>query len=156
MRTLTRRSLLQASCLFLLQPLAACGKTNKTMKNGIVLDVVLYSFIDRPIFDIYLNGTDIGVAGPYGGTSIVTEVSIPYGKQSLSWRLDGPKGMAGNGDAAALKNEVIIHPGQISHDTFYMGVYLYPDNTAEVTFSKHIPGNSKRGEAIFKEKKNGK
>lgn len=149
MPKLTRRSLLHASCLLLLQPLSAGGKTNIAMKNGIALDVVLYSFFNRPIFDIHLNGTNIGVAGAYGGTSIVTEVSIPYGKQYLSWRLDGPEGMAGNGDSVAMKNIILIQPDQIPKNTLYMGVYLYPDNTAEVRFSQHIPGNSKRGEAIF-------
>ena len=152
----TRRDMLQASCLFMLQPLAACGKTRNNMENETVLDVVLYSFINRPIIDIYLNGTDIGVAGPLGGTSVITEVKIPFGAQRLSWRLDGPEGTPGNGEQLSIKNKLVVNSDQIPKGTFYMGVYLYPDYTAELTFSKFIPGNSKRGEAIFDELKNGK
>lgn len=147
--------MLQASCLFMLQPLAACGKNQNSMEKGTVLDVVLYSFINRPIIDIHLNDTDIGVAGPLGGTSVITEVRIPFGKQKLSWRLDGPQGTPGNGDHISIRNKLVILPDQIPKGAFYMGVYLYPDYTAELAFSKFIPGNSKRGEAIFNELKNG-
>lgn len=126
------------------------------MGNGTVLDVVLYSFIPRPIFDIFLSGNDLGVADPYGGTSIVTSVPLRYGQQTLTWRLDGPEGTPGNGDTVKLKNTIEIKPEQIRENTYYMGIYLYPDSTAEVVFTEHIPGNSKRGEAIYKELKNGK
>lgn len=145
MATLTRRQVLQASCLLMLPTLSACGKS-----GGTVLDVVLYSFIPRPIFDIFLSGHPLGVASPYGGTSIVTSVWLPYGAQKLTWRLDGPEGTEGNGDTVSLKNSIVIQPQQIPKDSIYMGIYLYPDNTAEVVFSKHIPGNSKRGESILK------
>lgn len=126
------------------------------MQKGTVLDVVLYSFIPRPIFDIFLSGTDLGLAAPYRGTSVVTGVRLPYGVQKLTWRLDGPEGTPGNGDTVTLKNTIVIQPEQIPEDTYYMGIYLYPDSTAEVVFTKYIPGNSKRGEAILREMKNGK
>ncbi len=126
------------------------------MKSEIQIDVVLYSFLDRHIFNIYLNGETLGVASKFGSTSVVTGVTVPMGEQKLSWRLDGPKGMARNGETVIMKNKVILKASDIPGNAHYMGVYLYPDETVEFTFTEYMPRNSARGEAIFEAlKKNG-
>jgi hypothetical protein len=146
-----RRLILNLVGLSLLQPLAACGKSGIIMKKEITITVVLYSFLDRPIFDIHLNGSDIGVSGPYGTTSMVTGVEVPMGEQKLTWRLGGPKGRPRNGETVALKNKVVISPSDIPSGAHYMGVCLYPDDTAEFSFSEFMPEYSVRGEAIMKD-----
>lgn len=152
-----RRVLFNFVGLSLLHPLVACGNSGRAMKNEINIDVVLYSFLDRHIFDIHLNNTDIGIASKYGSTSVVTGVTVPMGEQKLSWRLDGPEGTPRNGDTVVLKNKVILKASDIPSNAAYMGIYIYPDETAEFTFSQYIPRNSVRGAAIFKElKKNGR
>ena len=90
-----RRALLLAS-VGLLTLLAACvqqtdsaqgGKMNDSKNNVAYFDVVLFSYLDRPIFDVYLNGKDIGVAGPFGGGGgLMTGVAVPLGPQVISWR----------------------------------------------------------------------
>jgi hypothetical protein len=152
-----RRIVFNLISLSLLHPLVACGKSGKPMKNEIGIDVVLYSFLDRPILDIYLNGEDLGVASKYGSTSVVTGVTVPMGEQKLTWRLDGPPGTARNGDTVKMKNKVILQASAIPANATYMGVYIYPDDTVEFTFTEYMPRNSVRGEAIFEElKKNGR
>jgi hypothetical protein len=152
--TLTRRRLaLHLISLSLLHPLVACGKNEKPMKSEIGIDVVLYSFLDRHILDIYLNDETLGGASKYGSTSVVTGVTVPMGEQKLSWRLDGPKGMARNGDTVNMKNKVILKASDIPGNATYMGVYIYPDETVEFTFTEFMPRNSVRGEAIFEELK---
>lgn len=150
-RSLTRRRLaFNLISLSLLHPLVACGKGEKPMKSVIGIDVVLFSFLDRNIFNIYLNGETLGVASKYGSTSVVTDVSVPMGEQKLNWRLDGPKGMARNGETVNMKNKVILRASDIPTSATYMGVYIYPDDTVEFTFTEYMPRNSARGEAILR------
>lgn len=152
-----RRLAFNLISLSLLHPLVACGKSEKLMKSEIGIDVVLYSFLDRPILDIYLNNEDLGVASKYGSTSVVTGVTVPIGEQKLTWRLDGPPGTPRNGDTVKMKNKVILKASEIPGNASYMGVYIYPDDTVEFTFTGNMPRNSVRGEAIFEElRKNGR
>ncbi|MGQ0599860.1 hypothetical protein [Aquabacterium sp.] len=121
--------------------LSAC-KTKSTKVN---LDVVLFSYLDRPIFDVFLNQTDIGVAGPwpYSGRGTMTGVVVPIGLQKISWRLDGPKDMAGNGNAITAKNMPKLEvPLQ---NAGYLGVHIYSDDTVELIASPHFPEMSARG-----------
>lgn len=127
------------------------------MRSQFEIDVVLYSFLDRHIFNISLNDETLGVASKYGSTSVVTGVTVPLGEQKLSWRLDGPEGMARNGETVNMKNKVVLKVEDIPAKARYMGVYIYPDETVEFTFAEYMPRNTPRGEAIFEEmKKNGK
>lgn len=137
--------------LSLLYPLTACGKGNLFMKKEVVLDIVLYSYLDRPIFDIYLNRIDLGVANSYGGTGIVVGVTIPFGPQTLTWRLGGPRGMALNGETVTVKNSLILNPEQILSNTDSLGIHIYPDNTAEFTFSQYMPERTNRGNKIIED-----
>lgn len=113
----------------------------------------MYSYMDRVITDIIFNGTDLGVANKYGGTGIITGVRIPFGTQTLRWTLGGPKGTARNGEDVKMKNKLVISPKQIPPGTRYVGLHLYPDDTAEVTFAESIPEGTPRGEKILSARK---
>ncbi len=109
------------------------------------LDVVLFSYLDRPIFDVYLNRTDIGVAGPwpYSGRGTMSGVSIPLGSQKISWRLGGPEGMARNGETVLARNtpELQDVPSKVT----FLGVHIYADDVVELVLSEHFPDVSTRG-----------
>jgi hypothetical protein len=81
-----RRTLTRCLALGLAYPLMACRDENRKarlfMKDDIVLSVVLYSYLDRPIFDVMLNGSGIGGANAYGGNGMITGIRVPFGKQS--------------------------------------------------------------------------
>lgn len=148
-----RRGTLGLLVLGLLMPLAACGQGNKKMQNYTVLNVEMLSYVDRFITDIMFNGTDLGVMNKYGGTGTITGVRIPFGVQTLTWVLDGPKGTPRNGEHMKIKNTLVITPELIPPGTRYLGLHLYPDDTAEVTFSDSMPEESVRGRKIMASRK---
>lgn len=119
------------------------------MKKETGLNVVMYSYVDRVITDIIFNGSDLGVANRYGGTGTITGVLIPFGIQTLAWNLDGPEGTPRNGEHVKVKNTILISPDQIPIGTRYLGLHLYPDDTAEVTFAEFIPERTARGKKIL-------
>ena len=123
------------------------------MRKETVLNVVMYSHLDRPIHDIIFNSTGLGVANKYGGTGTITGVRIPFGVQSLTWGLGGPEGMARNGEQVKMKNEIVISPEQIPPGTRYIGLHLYPDDTAEITFAEFIPERTARGKKLLSTRK---
>lgn len=82
-------------------PLIVICKGVLSLNKEIGLSVVLYSYVNRPIFDVLLNGSDIGLANSYGGGGIIAE-AIPFGPQTLTWRLDGPKGTPRNGETVKV------------------------------------------------------
>ena len=151
----TRRTMaFRLLSLGLLFPLAACKADSNIekvfVKKEIVLNVVLFSYINRPIFDVYLNKKWIGDLSAYGGGGgIITGVTFPLGAQTLTWRLDGPLGMPRNGETVAARNPLTLNANQIPSDANYLGVHIYPDETAELTFSKYLPNTTLRGENIL-------
>lgn len=148
----TRRKILGSLAgISLLYPLVACGKGNLFMSKEITLDVVLFNYQNIAIFDVLLNGGDIGVANVYGGGGIMTGVAIPFGPQTLTWR-DGA-----SGKTFSVKNSLSLTKDQISPNAGYLGVHIYPDNTAELTISQYIPETTLRGKKILDEvKKHGR
>jgi hypothetical protein len=148
-----RRSALRLLGLGLLMPLTACGQGGKNLRNYTVLDVEMFSYVDRVITDIIFNGTDLGVMNRYGGTGTITGVRIPFGIQTLSWVLDGPEGTPRNGEHVSIKNKLVITPDQIPPGTQALGLHLYPDDTAEVTFAEFIPERTARGRKIMAARK---
>lgn len=141
-----RRTAVRLIGMGLMMPLGACSQGEAP--KGIGLSVVMYSYLDRPIHDIIFNGTDLGVANRYGGTGIITGVRVPFGTQTLKWTLGGPKGMLRNGELVTMKNKLVISPEQIPPGTRYLGLHLYPDDTAEITFAEFIPESTARGKKI--------
>lgn len=143
-----RRRAIQLFGVGLIMPLAACGQGEAKMQKQTVLNVVVYSNLDRPIYDIIFNGADLGVANKYGGTGTITGVSIPFGIQTLRWNLDGPEGTEGNGKLVQMKNKLTISPEQLPEGTRYLGLHIYPGDIAEVTFDEFIPERTARGKEI--------
>lgn len=148
-----RRIAMRLIGLSLMMPLAACGQGAKKVQKETVLNVVMYSYVDRVIIDIFFNGTDLGVMNRYGSTGTITGVRVPYGIQTLTWTLGGPKGTPRNGEHMRVKNQIVVSPEQIPPETRYIGLHLYPDDTAEVTFSEFIPEGTPRGDKIRSERK---
>ena len=124
----------------------------------VTLDVVLFSYLDRPIFDVILNRTDIGVAGPwpYSGRGSMSGVQLPLGPQKVTWRLGGPEGMRRNGETVTAKNQPELK--DLPRTTVFLGVHIYQDDTVELVPSQHFPEMSERGKDFDRqwEKKNGK
>lgn len=148
----SRRNFAKIFALGMIMPLSACSQ-GANVKKEIVLNVEMYSYLNRPIHDIIFNGTDLGVMNSFGGTGTITSVRIPFGVQALKWTLGGPKGMAGNGTHIESKNKLTITPEQIPQGTRYIGLHIYPDYTTEATFSDTIPDRTERGEKIISESK---
>lgn len=122
-------------------------------------DVVMLSYYERPIFEVKLNGIEIGAADfpPHLGTGgLMTGVPVQLGPQKITWRLGGPKGMPNNGDTVVAANiPDFPNPGA---EYRYLGVHVYPDNTVEVIATKYWPENSEKGAAFLNqwEQKHGK
>jgi len=150
-----RRLLMALLAMIVLAPLSGCDAQDYfkrgPMKKQVVLNVVLYSYLGRPIYDIYLNGMDLGVANSFGGTGIISGVPIPLGPQTLTWKLGGPRGMPRNGDVVTAKNHLVLTVDKIPSNARYLGVHVYSDETAEFTFAQYMPELSERGEQIYKE-----
>ncbi|WP_139256228.1 hypothetical protein [Chitinimonas taiwanensis] len=139
-------------CLF---SLMACSPVNdglnaedNVMKNAeaMLFDINLYSYLERPIFDVYLNGKFIGDAGgqPHRGAGgLMTGVEVPLGPQTVTWRLGGPEGMPGNGEKVKAINQPILK--MPADNMTYLGVHIYPDNTVELIPEPGWPEKSPRG-----------
>lgn len=114
----------------------------------VTLDVVLFSYLDRPIFDVFLNRTDIGVAGPwpYSGRGSMSGVQLPLGLQKLTWRLGGPEGMVRNGETVTATNTPTLK--DVPRDAAFLGVHIYADDAVELIPSRDFPDLSARG-AMF-------
>ena len=82
----------------------------------------------------------------------MTGVTVPLGRQTLSWRLGGPEGMPGNGDTVTVANVLTLTADQVSRDDCYLGVHIYFDNTAELTLSQYLPEMTPKGERMYKER----
>ncbi len=88
---------------------------------------------------------------------MITGIRVPFGKQALTWRLDGPPGMAGNGETVAMKNSINLVEEEIPADAHYLAVNIYPDNTVEFVFDRYIPDRTPRGDQIIdKSERHGK
>ena len=143
--------------LFLLSAITACEAKPMTVN----LNISLFNYSDRSIFDIYMNKTDFMGApahGFYGSNSIMLEQVITLGPQKVTWRLDGPEGMPRNGETVTAKNTPIL--AEIPKGVKWLALHIYPDDTVEITLSKGTPDehNTVRGLKIIEtwEKTHGK
>jgi len=119
------------------------------------LNISLFSYLDRPIFDVYMNRTDFGVApaqGFYGSNSVMISQPLLLGSQKVTWRF------ADTGETVTAKNipDLKAMPDVVK----WLALHIYPDNTVELAFSKGDPDelSTKRGMEIIEdwEKKHGK
>ncbi|MES2017623.1 MAG: hypothetical protein V4484_14125 [Pseudomonadota bacterium] len=124
----------------------------------ITIDVVLFSYLDRPIYDVYVGKREVGVAGPYphNGRGTMAGVQFPKGPQSISWRLDGPEGTPGNGEKVTSKNAPVLD--DVPAGARFLAIHINPDNTVDFIFTPHFPGLSPQGEKFHTawEARNGK
>jgi hypothetical protein len=109
---------------------------------------VLFSYLSRPILDVFLNKRFIGIAGPYpySGNGNMTGVGIRLGIQEVSWRLDGTAEMPDLGETVQAANTVRLDA--VPAGSRYLGLHIYPDDTVELLCSKHFPDLSPRGGAF--------
>lgn len=134
-----RRALLAAACGLLL-PFAEA----KTMK--VALSVVLFSYLDRPIFDAFIDGKAGQSSGvyPYTGGGAITNVTLELGPKKVSWRLGGPQGMPRNGETVFNKNPLML--SSVVAGAKYLAIHIYPDDTVELITTVHFPEVSTRGQ----------
>lgn len=167
-----KRTVAAAVALTLLGSLGACqadinstggttpmNKSNDTNQRAyVILNAVTFNYTTTAVFDVFLSGKNAGGAGPLsGGGGIMAGVQLPLGEQTLAWRLDGPEGMARNGDTVTAKNKLVIETERIPSDARYVGVHLYPDDTAELSFANALPKATDRGRQLWEEgSRNGK
>ncbi|HWV30325.1 MAG TPA: hypothetical protein VN038_11750 [Dyadobacter sp.] len=115
----------------------------KSMK--VVLNIVVFSYWDRPIFEVNIDGKGDEASGPYPNTGkgVTGGVSLTLGPKKVTWRLDGPEGFPRNGDTLVNKNGlelVNVLPG-----AKYLGIHIYPDETVELSTSVGRPELSAKG-----------
>lgn len=143
----SRRTVCTATLgLFLL---SACEA--KTMT--VTLDVVLFSYLDRPIFDVLVSKRDVGVAGEYprSGRGTMMGMQFPVGPQKVTWRF------ADTGETVTAKNAPVLK--DLTHNARYLAIHIYSDDTVEFIYTEHFPGLSERGEkfnAEWEKKNHGK
>jgi hypothetical protein len=150
--------------LILVLPITACDAQNsqkqgRKMKDSVVMNVVMFNYTDRSLFEVLLNGHIDHGSPPFGGGGGVNVgVTISLGPQTLTWRLGGPKGTPRNGETVTAKNQITLTREQIPATARYMAIHIYPDETAELTFAEGLPDTTLRGQKIYdeEERKNAK
>lgn len=124
----------------------------------VTLDVVLFSYLDRPIFDVFVNGKVGHGSGvyPHTGGGTVSGVQLPLGPQKITWRLGGPEGMPRNDELVTAKN--LPELKDVPKTARYLAIYIYPDDTVELATTNYYPTASPRGELEIERmrQKNGK
>ena len=115
----------------------------KSMK--IVLNIVVFSYWNRPIFEVNIDGKgdEASAAYPNTGNGVTAGVSLALGPKKVTWRLGGPEGLPRNGDTLVNKNRlelVDVVPG-----AQYLGIHIYPDETVELSTSVGRPEPSANG-----------
>lgn len=136
-----------ASSIFLL---SSCGA--KSMR--VFLNISLFSYLDRPIFDVDMNGTDFMSAlerSFYGSNAVMVQQPIKLGPQKVTWRLDGPEGAPRNGDLITAKNIPVLD--EIPRGVKWLALHIYNDETVEISLSKGTSAElqTDRGRRIIEE-----
>lgn len=134
-----RRTVCAAGLMFFLLP--ACKDKSTNMEA----EAVLFSYLDRPVFDVIVGTTDLGVSGVYpntgGGT--ISGAHFSTGVQTVRWTLGGPPGAPRNGEVVQAKNRPELMPAP--HGEQYLSVHIYPDDTVEFIYSRNYPPYSPSG-----------
>jgi hypothetical protein len=127
----------------------------------VLLNISLFSYLDRPIFDVMMNGTDFMSASDhafYGSNSVMLLQPLTLGPQIVTWILDGPDGTPRNGELVTAKNKPVL--SEVPEDVKWLALHIYDDNTVEIKLSKGSPDELKteRGQKIIEawESKNGR
>lgn len=119
------------------------------------LNISIFSYLDKPIFDVYVNKTDFGEApaqGFYGSNAVMLNQPITLGPQKVTWRF------ADTGKTVTAKNTPELK--EIPSGVKWIALHIYADDTVELAFSKGTPDelSTVRGQKIIEawEKKHGK
>ncbi|MGZ8884795.1 MAG: hypothetical protein ACXW0U_07795 [Halobacteriota archaeon] len=115
------------------------------------LSVSLFNYLDRPIFDVMLNGIDLMGApsrGFYGANSIMAMQPVTLWPQIVTWRLDGPAGTPRNGEVVLAKNIPFLD--NFEKNVKWLGLHVFDDDTVEIALSRGSPGElqTSRGQQI--------
>lgn len=118
----------------------------------IFLNISLFSYLDRPIFDVKMNGTDFMAAldhSFYGSNSVMVMQPITLGPQIVTWRLAGPEGAPRNGELVSAKNRPIFD--SVPDGAKWLALHIYDDDTVEIKLSKGTPGElqTERGQRVI-------
>jgi hypothetical protein len=133
----------------------------ETKQMSVFLNISLISYLDRPIYDVKMNGTDFMGAvahGFYGSNDVMIMQPLTLGPQVVTWKLAGPEGMSRNGELVTAKNKPVFN--EVPVGVKWLALHIYDDDTVEIKLSKGTPNEleSKRGQKIIKawESKNGR
>lgn len=109
------------------------------------LDIVYFNYLDRPIFNAFIDGKGGDSSDPYPATggSTITGVSLNLGVQKVSWVLGGPKGAPRNGEKVFARNSPSL--SAIPADARYLGIHIYPDETVELIPTRQYPRATEKG-----------
>jgi hypothetical protein len=150
----TRRNILKPLAVLALLPFTACT-TGAKMKKTITLDMAIRNYVRRSLFDIDLNGRSIGGVRAFG-----TEGGHTHGGEGgvhadFTFDLDGPQILtwrdAGTGVKTTAKNPLYIREEDMPKGVRYLCIHIYPNETAEFTFSVHDPMRTQRGMTLVEE-----
>jgi len=96
-------------------------------------DVCSYAYTKRMIFEVKLNGVEVGA----GGGGLVTSVAVPSGHQVVTWR------DAGTGETFRAKNKLFLE--RPAEGMKSLGVHIYADGTVELKPEMYWPDMTDRG-----------
>lgn len=124
--------------------LAAC----KSGPRSVTLDVVTFNYLNRPIFDVFVDGKggDSSTAYPATGGSTMSGVKLYVGPKQVTWTLDGEPGTPRNGEVVSAKNPLSLNA--VPADAVFLAVHIYPDETVELITSRHYPRKTEKGRAM--------
>lgn len=120
----------------------------KTKALSVSLHVVLFSYLDRPIFDVEIDGGvgETSAAYPNTGKGVTAGLGLTLGVKKVTWRLDGPEGAPRNGETVVNKNHLELN--ELVPGAEYLGLHIYPDDTVEFTTSVRRPDFTERGMSL--------
>jgi hypothetical protein len=101
------------------------------------LNISLFSYMERPIFDVKMNGSNFGAAlehSFYGSNAVMVMQPISLGPQIVTWRLAGPKGAPRNGELVTAKNQPLL--SDVPKDIKWLALHVYDDDTVEIKLSR--------------------
>lgn len=142
------RTFLLAVCSFL-------SFNSEANDMRVVLDLVVFNYLDRPIFAVNVDGRGYEVSGAYPetGKSTTAGFELQLGPKIVTWTLDGPKGAPRNGETVRNKNALELNQNRIVPGAKFLSVHIYPDDTVELITSARFPHASARGEREFANRK---
>lgn len=124
----------------------------------IALDLVVFNYLDRPVFAVNVDGRgyEVSSAYPETGKSTTVGFELQLGPKIVTWTLDGPNGAPRNGETVQNKNALELSRNRMVPGAKFLAVHIYPDDTVELITSAQFPHASARGEREFANRKSAK